>query len=181
MTDTAELRRLGRRMQAILMAGAIVLLMGLAWLVAEVAGNPGSLEDVIRQGLSLAGPLTFSPAVIAITGLLFAAQLALLGAALYCVWRMFGAFAAEEPLSIEPAIWMRRAGLAFVFLAAGGVLARSAIHLALTLGNPAGQRALSIGIGSGEVLTLLIASIMYMMSRVLAVAADVRADQKGFV
>ena len=181
MADVAALRQLGRRMQTILMTGVIVLLAGLGWAVVEVTGSPGGMEEAVRQGLSASGPLTFSPAAIAAAGLVAAAQLALLGAALYCVWRMFGAFAAEEPLSIEPAVWMRRAGLAFVFLAAGGVLARSAIYLALTLGNPAGQRALSIGLGSGEMLTLLIASIMYMISRVLKVAAEVRADQKGFV
>lgn len=181
MSGIAELRRLGRTMQIVLLIGAFPIPLALMWVLARLVKDPFAFEGLMREVVGLAGPMTFSPGAAAATVAMIVVQIALLVAALYCVWRMFGAFAGEEPLALEAAIWMKRASVAFLVMALGGIVIRALIVVVLTLGNPPGQQSVAIGIGSSELLTLLIASIMYMLGRVMAVAAEVRADQRGFV
>lgn len=181
MSDLSKLRRLGRTMQAILAIGAVPIPLGAMWFLAELLRDPLGFEPLLRQVVNIPGPLTFTPQASVLVVVLVTVQIAFLVAALYCVWRMFGVFAGEEPLVAEAAVWMRRASLAFVIMAVGGVIARALLVVVLTMGNPPGQQAVSIAVGSGELLTLLIALIMYMMGRVMSLAAEVRADQRGFV
>ncbi|MCC5780115.1 DUF2975 domain-containing protein [Nitratireductor sp. B36] len=181
MHDVAELRRLGRLMQHIVLGVGLLIALAVCWLVLTSIGEQVRFEGLVRNGLSLSGPLTFTPAAVGATVVLMAVQFGLLAAALYCVWRMFGAFAAEEPLSVESAHWLRRASLAFVAVAGGSIVLQTLMILVLTLGNPPGQKALSIGFGSSELLALLIACVMYMAGRLMAVAAEVRAEQRDFV
>lgn len=181
MSEIADLRRLGRTMQIVLLVGSFPIPLALVWVITRILKDPFAFEGLMRDVVDLAGPLTFTPAAALVTVLMISAQIVLLVAALYCVWRMFGAFAGEEPLALEAATWMKRASIAFLAMALGGIVIRAAIVVALTYGNPPGQQAVAIGIGSSELLTLLIASIMYMLGRVMAVAAAVRADQRGFV
>ncbi|WP_048644789.1 DUF2975 domain-containing protein [Nitratireductor soli] len=181
MADVMRLRRLSRVMRSAVLACAALILVGVAWVLGVSLSDPAGFENLLREGLSIAGPVTLTSSSIGITIVLIAVQVGLLLAALYCVWRMFGAFAAEEPLSGESARWMRRAGVAFVAIASGSIVLHTVMVLALTMGNPPGQKALSIGIGSSELLSLLIACIMYMTSHLMAVAAEARADQRGFV
>jgi Na+-transporting methylmalonyl-CoA/oxaloacetate decarboxylase gamma subunit len=181
MSDISALRSLGHRMQIILVVGVMPILVAALWYLGGLVLDPAAYEASVAQLARIEGPVALSQPAVWAVAVLALIQLSLLVAALYCVWRMFGAFAAEEPLSVEPALWMRRAGFGFVAVALGGIVLRSAAVVALTLGNPPGQRMLSFSIGSAELHTLLIACIMYMMARVTAVAAEVRADQKGFV
>ena len=181
MSDISTLRILGRRMQMVLVVGAAPIPLFVLWYLAGLVTDPAGFRTSVADLARIDGPVTLTPASVLAIATIILLQLALLLAALYCVWRMFGAFSADEPLAPEPATWMRRASLGFVAVALGGIFLRSAAVVALTLGNPPGQRMLSLSVGSAELLTLLIACIMYMMARVTAAAADVRADQKGFV
>lgn len=181
MQDVTRLRRLSRLMQGIVLVCGALIALGAAGFFIVSLSDAAFFEDLVRDKLGLTGPLAFTSSAVAITAALIAIQLGLLFAALYCVWRMFGAFSAEEPLSGESAHWMGRASTAFVAVAAGGILLRMLMVLALTMGNPPGQHMLEIGFGSSELLTLLIACIMYMTGRLMAVAAEVRAEQRDFV
>lgn len=181
MPDIVRLRRLSRLMQSIVVVCTALILLGVAWVLAASFARPTGFADLVREGLSITGPVALTSSSIGITVVLIAVQVGLLLTALYCVWQMFGAFAAEEPLSGESVRWMRRAGLAFVAVASGGIVLHTLMVLVLTIGNPPGQKALSIGIGSSELLSLLIACIMYMTSHLMAVAVEARADQRGFV
>ncbi|MCR4268136.1 DUF2975 domain-containing protein [Nitratireductor sp. ZSWI3] len=181
MPDLARLRRLSQLMQTTILVFGGICAAAVIWVFLESLSSNASFETLVREGLSIREPVTLTSASVGITAILAGIQFGLLFAALYCVWRMFGAFAGEEPLSLEPAIWMRRASIAFVLVAAGAIVGRTLIILALTMGNPPGQKTLAIGIGSNDLLMLLIALIMYMMGRVMVVAAAVRNDQRGFV
>lgn len=181
MADMERLRRLSRLMQNIVLVFTGVLFVAACWVILGSFSNKAGFEGVLRQSLSIDGPITLTSSSIGVTVVLMLVQLGLFVAALYCVWRMFGAFAAEEPLSGDSALWMRRAGLSFVVVAGGSIVLQTAVILVLTLGNPPGQKMLAVGVGSSELLALLIASIMYMTSRLITVAAEVRADQKGFI
>ncbi|WPZ15588.1 DUF2975 domain-containing protein [Nitratireductor rhodophyticola] len=181
MHDVARLRRLSRLMQAIVLVCGAFIAAGAVWFFAASLSDPGLFETLVRDNLSLSGPLAFTSSAIGVTAALIAVQFGLLFTALYCVWRMFGAFAAEEPLSGESAHWLRHASAAFVAVAAGSIVLRMLMILVLTMGNPAGQKMLAIGIGSAEMLSVLIACIMYMTGRLMALAAEVRAEQRDFV
>lgn len=181
MQDVTRLRRLSRLMQGIVLVCGALIALAVALFFFASLNDAAFFEEQVREKLDLSGPLVFTSSAVAITAALIAIQLGLLFAALYSVWRMFGAFSAEEPLSGKSAHWMGRASTAFVALAAGGILLRMLMILALTMGNPPGEKMLTLGFGSSELLTLLIACIMYMTGRLMAVAADVRAEQRDFV
>ena len=181
MNDITRLWRLGRLMRGIVLVCGLFLAVGMTWFFAESWSDPMLFERLVRSHLSLSGPLAFTTSAIGVTAALIAVQFGLLFFALYCVWCMFGAFTAPEPLSGESAHWMRRASMAFLAVAAGSILLRMLMILALTIGNPPGETMLVIGVGSAEMLSLLIACIMYMTSRLMALAAEVRAEQRDFV
>lgn len=181
MSQSVRLRRLSRMMQFAVLAFACFIGFGALWFLTSWIGDAREFETAIRQAYSLQGPLAFTPPAVAVTAVLVSLQFGLVFLALYCVWQMFGAFGGEEPLSVEAATWMHRASIAFVLTVAGSIVLQVMIVLALTLGNPAGQKALSVSFGSSQGMALLIAAIMYMTGRVLAVAAEVRAEQRDFV
>jgi len=51
----------------------------------------------------------------------------------------------------------------------------------LTLGAPAGQRALAMGLGSNELLTLLFAGMVWQISAVMAKAVALAEENAQFV
>ncbi|MEQ9814765.1 MAG: hypothetical protein RLO50_18455 [Azospirillaceae bacterium] len=182
MTDPfVRLRRLSRRMrQAVILVGLLIAL-GIAGFLSLAIVDPATFEAGVARGLAAGVPLAPTPWAIAVTVLLMAVQAGVLLTALWCTSRMFGALTEAEPLSETAARWMTRASLAFLATAVTPVVLHPLTVLALTMANPPGQRALSISLGSADLLALLVAGIMFMTGRVLAVAAEIRADQRAFV
>lgn len=95
--------------------------------------------------------------------------------------RMFRLFAAGRVLDREPAVWLRRAGSTLVALAIYRIFANTATILLLTLGNPDGQRQLTIGLGSDQLFPLFMAGILFAIGHVLALGADVEDENRSFV
>ena len=180
-TEFDRVRRLSRRMRtAVAIGGAALAAAGIAVLGSAFVA-PDTFRELARGAVSTSTPHSFTPLSTAVLLVLFAVQFAILLYAVWCVWRMFGELAADEPLSLTAASWMQRGSVGFLAAAVASFLATPIATVALTLANPPGERELSIGIGSNHLLALLIAAIMFMTSRILALAAEIRDDQRAIV
>jgi len=65
--------------------------------------------------------------------------------------------------------------------AAAGLLSPPLISVLLTLGAPAGKRALSVGVGSNEVLMLLFAGIVWQIAHVMTQAVELADEHAQIV
>jgi hypothetical protein len=67
------------------------------------------------------------------------------------------------------------------FIAAAGVAARTPIALLVTSANPAGQRALVIGVGSGEVASFIAGLLFLSFALVMREANSLAEENRSFV
>ncbi|WP_187968745.1 DUF2975 domain-containing protein [Aquibium microcysteis] len=177
--DFEKARRLSRIMSVVTAFGGIAVAgTGLAF-AAIAAFDPEWFGRIVSRQIAQDLPVTpsASAVVLALTGV----QLAILLAALYCLWRMFDVFAADEPLSPRAALWMRRAGGIFLFSVASGLLIRTGVIAALTMANPSGQRMIAISVGSPDLLAVLMAGVLLMVGHILTTAAEIQDDNRTFV
>ncbi|MFX7992937.1 hypothetical protein ABTK58_20750, partial [Acinetobacter baumannii] len=72
--------------------------------------------------------------------------------ALWQMWSLFGCFAQGELLTRRPAQHLRRLGLGMCALAAAQPLGQTLVVLALTWGNPKGERQLVFGLSGDHYL-----------------------------
>lgn len=101
--------------------------------------------------------------------------------ALSQMWALFSCFARGELLAPTPASHLRRLGLALCLLAAAQPLGRTLTILALTLGNPQGERQLSFSLSSDHYLSLLFGLLLLALAQVLHEAARVADENAEFV
>lgn len=151
-----------------LAAGAVVWmfaapqsLLGLAW----AAGLDGTSELGAPQQI----------------GLLTLGVISLLGWALVLCWvhRMFSALAQETPHAAVRIA--RRIAVGLWVLLAWQIFAPALGSLVATWHLPAGQRAISIGIGMGTAGTLLSALIASSMAKALQYGAELWQDHKEII
>jgi len=101
--------------------------------------------------------------------------------ALWQMWSLFGCFARGELLARQPAQHLRRLGLALCTLALAQPVGRTLSILALTWGNPKGERQLWVGLSSDHYLSLLFGLLLLALAQVLAEAARVADENAEFV
>lgn len=100
---------------------------------------------------------------------------------LWAIWCLFGCYARGDLLSMRPARHLRRLSITMVSLAAVLPLSQTLTVLALTLGNPPGQRQLWVGLSSQHYLSLLFGLVLLAVSTVLVEAARVADENAEFV
>ncbi len=138
--------------------------------VTEVAGNTWHLT---RLQLDLGSRLWGLAASMVPTSVsLFA---------LWQMWSLFGCFAQGELLARRPAQHLRRLGLGLCALSAAQPLGHTLAILALTWGNPKGERQLWLGLSSDHYLALLFGLLLLALSQVLFEAARVADENAEFV
>ena len=138
--------------------------------VAEVAGSTWKLSKLQLDMSSRLWGLAASMVPTSVS--LFA---------LWQMWALFGCFAEGELLALRPAQHLRRLGLGLCSLAAAQPLGHTLAILALTWGNPKGERQLWFGLSSDHYLALLFGLLLLALSQVLAEAARVADENAGFV
>jgi hypothetical protein len=100
---------------------------------------------------------------------------------LWQMWSLFGCFAQGELLAQRPAQHLRRLGLGLCALAAAQPLGHTLAILALTWGNPVGERQLWFGLSSDHYLALLFGLLLLALAQVLHEAARVADENAEFV
>jgi len=101
--------------------------------------------------------------------------------ALWQMWSLFGCFAQGELLARRPARHLRRLGVALCFLAIVQPLGQTLGILALTFGNPAGERQLAFSLSSDHYLSLLFGLLLLALAQVLHEAARVADENAEFI
>jgi len=179
--DFEKARRLSRIMSAVTGLGGLAIAAAGLGFAAIAAFDPEWFGQIVSRQIAEGLPIALTPAASAVVLALTSIQFAILSTALYCLWRMFNAFASDEPLSARSAVWMRRAGGAFFFSAASGLVIRTGVIAALTIGNPPGQQMIAISVGSPDLLAVLMAGVLLMVGHILATAAEIQDDNRAFV
>jgi len=100
---------------------------------------------------------------------------------LWQMWSLFGCFAQGELLARRPAQHLRRLGLGVCALAGAQPLGQTLVVLALTWGNPKGERQLWFGLSSDHYLALLFGLLLLALAQVLVEAARVADENAEFV
>lgn len=162
----------------VIIAGAAVMLLG------ALTGADWFFDQL--ASLNQTSGVKFSPDTVG-TGtrlLIVAANAITLYFTCRGIWflmQMFTAFSNQEVLSVRTSQLLRQAGSSFLIVAIYGVLARTISVLLLTMGNPVGQKQLSIGFGSEQLFAILLAGTLFVIGHVLSIAAAIEEENKGFI
>lgn len=181
MTAAAESRlsRISIVMQIVCLTLLAGLLLVAAYALLAVAAEPERLTRLfpgMRFDPQAIGALRLAAiAAVAMVSVLLVAR------ALYLLSQMFGAFRHGDMLSARTTSLMRRAGLYFLAAAIWGTVADAMTSVLLTWSNAEGQRQLSVGLSGDDIFPLILAGVLFAIGHVLAIAAEIDAENKSFV
>ncbi|SMF33023.1 Protein of unknown function [Tistlia consotensis] len=177
MSDLAAIRRMGRAMALACLAAmiALPLLLTGAWL---------ALPELKRTWPPFAIlPIPAEPE----PGLMVAGWLVLLLPLVVLLWgvhrlrRLFLHYAQGEVFSVDAALCLSGFARAVLVWALLQPLANGAAGAILTLGNPPGQRALALSLGTGELGALAIGLVLLVIGRVMREASRLADENASFV
>ena len=100
---------------------------------------------------------------------------------LVCAMRCFSGFSQSEYFSLRNVRYLRGFAAGVFASVVAGFFVSMSISVVLTLGAPAGQRALAMGLGSNELLTLLFAGMVWQISAVMAKAVALAEENAQLV
>ncbi len=100
---------------------------------------------------------------------------------LVCAMRCFSGFSQAEYFSLRTVKYLRGFAAGIFASVVMGVVSSTLITVVLTAGAPAGQRALALGFGSNELLTLLFAGMVWQIAAVMAKAVALAEENAQFV
>jgi hypothetical protein len=171
-----RIRRLAWAVRLLCLVGVLVIgtLPFIFWAdavwVAEVAARTWNLDKVQLDFAARLGGLAASllPASVSVF-------------ALWQMWSLFGCFAQGELLARRPAQHLRLLGLGLCALAPAQPLGQTLAILALTWGNPKGERQLWFGLSSDHYLALLFGLLLLALAQVLLEAARVADENAEFI
>ncbi|MGL4635160.1 MAG: DUF2975 domain-containing protein [Beijerinckiaceae bacterium] len=155
----------------------IVMLLGAAVYLSLDSGR--LLEYLARDAPSTFG--TPSKTMVWLAGMLALVPTILLVFLLWQVRTLFRLYALKQVFTPAiPEILVRLGYLAFG-AAAAGIVTRTIIILLLTIGNPAGQRHLAVGISAGEIMGLVAGFLFLAFSLVVKESLRIAAENESFV
>jgi hypothetical protein len=143
-------------------AGVLLQAGGMAQLHAALAA-PGGLA--LRWGMSIL-------AMVPVACMAFA-----LWQAAYC----FARFARSEYFTLHVVRNLRRMSLGLLAAAVASILMRPLVSLWLSLGMPAGQRAVVFGFGSQDLVLLLMAALLWQITSVMERAVALSEENQQFI
>lgn len=100
---------------------------------------------------------------------------------LWRLWQLLTEYLGGRVFSPQALRALRGLARTLLGLALIAVPQRTALVLALTLGNPPGQRQLVMGLSGTDLLVLLVAGLLWLLAEVMAHAAQLAEDNAGFV
>lgn len=126
-------------------------------------------------------PMTFTPLAVGLLVLIGSINAGIVLGGLLAVWSLFDRYENGELFSGRCGLLLRRAGLFALAGAVSAVVSRTAAILAVTYANPPGQKMLVLGLGTTEFFLLLLAGLLFLLGHIMAVGAELEADNRSFV
>jgi hypothetical protein len=156
--------------------------VGLMVVAAAMWLHPDYVEWIAREewaggrnALTLTPVSQFGAAAISCT------HLGLLCWALWTAKGLFARFAIGATLESQGGKDLRAIGGMIALYAALTPLAKALITVALTLGNPPGQRLLALSVGTNELILGLLGALILVLGHVMAEAARIADDNRQIV
>jgi hypothetical protein len=142
--------------------------------------------DWVRQAAPEIVGLGRAPIVVDDRALLLGGLGSLPAIALWCyalwqLWRLFGEFGAGRVFAAGTQEHLRRFAWAVLVSALLVPLHRAWIGVALTFGNPPGQRMLVLGFSWNDYLAMLLGAVLLAVATVFADAVRLAQENEGFV
>jgi hypothetical protein len=172
-----SLQRLGLLVRALVALGALVLATVPPWLWLSADW----LQQHARQNLGIIGPVTVDTRAQWLTAAAGLPGLAVGFFLLWQLWLLFGEYGQGQVFSRRAVRCLRRFALGVLAMGLMAPLARTASILALTVGNPPGQRQLVLGISSDDYLHVLLGAVLLAIAMVMVEAARVAQENAEFV
>lgn len=174
----ARLRRAAAVVRGLTVLGALALLVlppwyGLSdtWLASQAAEATAALGG----RFTLDARARWAMAAVALPALLVA------GRSLWRLWALSGEYQSGRVFSPAALDHLRGLARGLMALAVLTPLVRTGTVLALTWGNPPGQRLLVLSLSSQDYLNLLLAAVLGAVATVMAHAAAVADEHAQFV
>jgi hypothetical protein len=176
-----QAKRLSRLMKGALLVIGLVLAGIAVYLIARTLIEPAwiAIDFKSRNGDLAYGLMTW-PQTAGLLALSLM-QIALLLGAVYALWRTFGTITSSEGININTALWIRRSGFAFAATSVAMVLSVPVGTAIGSWGQAPGQRFISVSFDAAQLLTFLLAAVLIIIGRVLALASDISDDNRQIV
>jgi hypothetical protein len=173
-----RLARLSRVMEMVIWFGiALIAVLTIAALLIQDWTRNIALAKLGQAGAAL--PIT--PPGQAVAGLVLAIPVGLMVYGLLAARRMFGEFAGGEIFSERAARHLQIFAATVLAQAPLGPLTAAGFSAALSLGNPPGQRALTIAFSVNDYFALIVGGVLFAAATVMREAARLADENKGFV
>ncbi len=164
------------RLLTLIGAGTLVVVPAVFWLSPEWvrAAGPalatiGDLPIVVDQRARLLGAAATLPSVL--LGLL----------AMWHLWRLFGEYHGGRVFALAAQRHLRSFAAAMLASALLAPLLRAAVGVALTWGNPPGQRVLALTLSWNDYTAVLCGAVLLAVAAVMADAVRLAEENEGFV
>lgn len=154
---------------AAVMVGTVLALLDPDWLAAFLA------ERLSAKQLPIAPPAAFLIVVLHLV------PLTVFVYGLICMRTTFAAIAHSEIISALAGTALRRAGAAFAISTVAMIALQPAVTALYSLGAPPGEGFISIGVGTGELTTLLMAGVFIGFGHLVALAAEIDNENHQIV
>lgn len=159
-----------------------LLAIGMMVTAAVMWLHPDYAVDIAREnGATRGGPLALTLQARLVSGVVLCAHLGLLCWALWTAKGLFENFARGDVLDARTGRDLRTIGGLVAAYALLTPLKGSLITVAVTMGNPPGQRLLSIGLGSNELILGVLGALILVLGHVMAEAARIADDNRQIV
>ncbi len=182
MSESTELSpaliRTCRAMQGLALFGAVVIVgVGLFGdgIGARIDAHWAALDEAIQK------VTVYSSSKRAIVGGIGALSYFSPLLILFGVWRIFGRFARGPVLSQKSVRTVRLLGWLIMAQALASILTVTAMHLAMTYGNPPDTKVLTLQIGSHHIQQILFGALFVVVGYVLTRAAAAAEENEQFI
>jgi len=116
------------------------------------------------------------------TGGVIATVSGLVGAwMLSALWRLFGLYGQGRIFEAENVRAFRQFGLGLIAYALTSVVTATVLVLVLTATAPVGHRILEIGIDDGDIATLILGGVFFLIARVMDEGRHLQEDQAAII
>ncbi|KPF95789.1 hypothetical protein IP86_18055 [Rhodopseudomonas sp. AAP120] len=174
----AKLVRLSRAMQWVTTVGIvlIVALIGAAFLV------PSWTRNLLLTKLGDIGTrLPLDAGNQALAAVIIAVPVAVMLWGLINVRALFGEFARGQVFTATAGTYLQRFGIAVLAQGALGPITATALALALSLGNPPGQRLLVLTFSSNDYVSVIVGGVLIAVAAVMREATRLADENASFV
>ena len=174
-------RRLSRYMQWFLLLVGVLVIAATIYIAVLALTEPGWIETIFSNKYAGGRKVYLSGNQALLMFILTLAQVTIFCVALFALWHAFGTVARNEAINRETALWIRRSGMGFTATAVLMLLSHPLNSIIGSLGAAPGQKFLSVQIGTPELMTFLVSSVLIVFGHIIVLAADISDDNKLIV